>query len=71
LPVLFLALLGAISTLCELLVGIKVLRPPALIFTDALHPEWKFFWVVSAPYLISLFFLLITRKWIPRSQTDC
>lgn len=59
LPILFLALIAAIWTLFQLLVGIKVLRPPAVIFNQVPSPEWKFFLLVSAPYLISLFFILI------------
>jgi hypothetical protein len=57
LPILFLALIAATWTLFQLLVGMKVVRPPALIFNNALSPEWKFFWLVAAPYLLSLLFL--------------
>jgi hypothetical protein len=59
LPILFFALVAATWTLFQLLVGIKVLRPPALIFNQALSPEWRFFGIIAAPYLLSLLLLAI------------
>lgn len=49
----------AIWTSFQLLVGIKVLRPPALIFNEAHRPELNFFGLVATPYLLAILFLAI------------
>jgi hypothetical protein len=63
LPLLFCALVAALWTLFQLLVGTKVLRPPALIFNEALSPELKFFWLVGAPYFVSIAGLVIPNAY--------
>jgi len=63
LPTLFWALFGATLALFLILMRFGALRPPALIFWKPSSPGTKFFLVVSAPYVLALFLLLIPNSY--------
>jgi hypothetical protein len=59
LHILFCALFGATLILLLMVLKFGVLGRPALIFWKSPSPDTKFFLVVSAPYIVSMFLLLI------------
>jgi len=63
LPTLFCALFGATLILLFMLLKFSVLGRPALIFWKSPSPDTKFFLVVSAPYILSMFLLLIPNSY--------